>query len=259
MSKYVILSFDDGRSDTYINAVPIMDKYSIIATINVTTDFVLHPESNYSFKSADNKAMTIDQVLELYKKGYEIASHGNKHINDPDDVKESLDILHNWGVSNVYGFASPSSEVTENNYKDFAYLIDNGSLKYIRSGTQTRREGIFYAAITVFNRVFRSRKIFSFLNKRNLMNINQLPILLKTVAITRYTTVDQITSFLEKIHDNEIAILMFHSILTQSPQIKDSWYWLSKDFDKLCQWLSDQDTITVCDTKSLFYKNHEEF
>ena len=83
MSKKIVLSFDDGRLDTFENAIPIMDKYGIPATINITTDFILHPNKYCSFKSAGNKAMSVDQIQEIYKKGYEIASHGNEHLNNP--------------------------------------------------------------------------------------------------------------------------------------------------------------------------------
>ena len=38
--KYVVLSFDDGRRDFYVNAFPILMKYKLVATLNVITDYV---------------------------------------------------------------------------------------------------------------------------------------------------------------------------------------------------------------------------
>ena len=42
--KYVILSFDDGRRDTYLNAFPILKENDLTATLNVVSDFILHSE-----------------------------------------------------------------------------------------------------------------------------------------------------------------------------------------------------------------------
>ena len=33
--KYVVFSFDDGRKDFYTNALPILRKYNLLATVNV--------------------------------------------------------------------------------------------------------------------------------------------------------------------------------------------------------------------------------
>ena len=38
--KYVVLSFDDGCRDFYVNAFPILMKYKLVATLNVITDYV---------------------------------------------------------------------------------------------------------------------------------------------------------------------------------------------------------------------------
>ncbi len=38
--KYAVLSFDDGRADTYEKAYKILKKYGLTATINAVTDFI---------------------------------------------------------------------------------------------------------------------------------------------------------------------------------------------------------------------------
>ena len=40
--RYVILSFDDGRRDFFTNALPVLRKYQLKATLNVVSDFVGH-------------------------------------------------------------------------------------------------------------------------------------------------------------------------------------------------------------------------
>ena len=88
--KTVILSFDDSRKDFYTNVFPLLKKYQIKATLNVISDFVVHPEG-YSFPSGDDKAMTIDQVKECYDSELvEIACHGHTHLNTQKDVLDNI-------------------------------------------------------------------------------------------------------------------------------------------------------------------------
>ena len=39
-SKYLIITFDDGYKDNYLNAVPILSKNNVPATFYITTDFI---------------------------------------------------------------------------------------------------------------------------------------------------------------------------------------------------------------------------
>lgn len=59
--KFIALSFDDARSDTYEVAMTIMKKYGLTGTVNVISGFILHPE-DYHFESSP-RGMTPDQVL----------------------------------------------------------------------------------------------------------------------------------------------------------------------------------------------------
>ena len=234
MSKYVVLSFDDGRSDTYENAVPIMDRYGITATINITTDFISHPEKYGMFKSACNKSMSESQVLELYRKGYEIASHGNGHINDPEDVRESIKILHSWGIDKVYGFASPVSELDEKNVLPFINLIKDGTLSYIISGLQVQRQGFIYTWFYVLQQVFKSKYLFYRLNKKELKSTSGGNTFFFGISVSRYTTADQMVYLLSKMLENAVAIFIFHSILDDGSMGigVDKWYWTSKQFEE---------------------------
>ena len=72
--RYVNLSFDDGRSDTYEIAFPILKKYGLTATVNIVSDFVINPDKPY-FKSA-SQPMSQEQILEWQKMGHEIPRKG---------------------------------------------------------------------------------------------------------------------------------------------------------------------------------------
>lgn len=112
--KFVNLSFDDGRSDTYEVAFPIIKKYGLKATVNIISEYITNP-SKYHFGSAP-KAMNKEQILTWQKEGFEVASHGRTHSNTKEDVLDNINDLKSFGINvEKIGFASPSSELTSKN------------------------------------------------------------------------------------------------------------------------------------------------
>ena len=142
--KYALLSFDDGRADTYEKAYKILKKYGLTATINAVTDFIAHPERYSDFASGENKAMTAEQLIECQKNGIEIACHGATHQNTADDILRNIREFQNMGISTEgIGFASPNSYVTETTCDDVRALADKKIISYIRSGVRLERESFY--------------------------------------------------------------------------------------------------------------------
>lgn len=71
-AKPIVLTFDDGYSDNYDNALPILKKYKFTATFFVITQFVDDRRPGY---------MTWDQVEDLAINGMEVGSHSLDHID----------------------------------------------------------------------------------------------------------------------------------------------------------------------------------
>lgn len=67
--KPIMITFDDGYGDNYINAYPILKKYGFTATFFVITDFISH----------DPRFMTWEQVKEMHANGFTIGSHTVHH------------------------------------------------------------------------------------------------------------------------------------------------------------------------------------
>lgn len=67
--KSILITFDDGYEDNYINAFPILKKYNFKATVFVITGYV--DKSKYFLSSA--------QLKEMQKSGIDIESHTNLH------------------------------------------------------------------------------------------------------------------------------------------------------------------------------------
>ena len=251
--KKIVLSFDDGRLDTYTNAYRILNKYGMKCTVNVVTDFITNEENYACFNSARNKSMSVEQVCELEKNGIEIACHGHTHKNSKEDVLDNIEALGQMGIdTSVIGFASPRSEITEQNTCGVGELLEENTLLYVRSGIQVRREGLFYAFISYMERIAHSKHLFYFLNKRNIIIGKENAKILPSVAITKHTTVKQISYMIDKMQDGEAVILMFHSVLSKNEDGygADNWYFDMEKFEQLCE-LLNKPHICVSTTREL--------
>lgn len=250
--KYIVFSFDDGRADTYTVAMPIMQKYGLTATVNIISDYVLHPDK-YSFTTS-SKAMTAEQVLKWQEWG-EIASHGSTHKNTAEDIIRSLDELRSIGVHGNIGFASPESWLTDRNADSSGIyeLKRNGIISYLRSGIQIRREGVVYTALSIAELYTHSSLLYYFLNRQNIIHSGQEYRIFPSCAVKDYSTVRQLKKMVKKVADKDALIIMFHSVLEKGDPLygKDHYFWDATRFDQFCQWLCNQTDVRVITTMEL--------
>lgn len=71
-AKSVVLTFDDGYEDNYINAFPLLKKYGFTAMIFVITDFVDMQRPGY---------VSWDQLAEMHAAGIDVGSHSRDHAD----------------------------------------------------------------------------------------------------------------------------------------------------------------------------------
>lgn len=88
--KTVVITFDDGYKDNYLNAAPILHQYHIPASFFITSGYIgtekIFPWDEQS--SVSHPLMTWDEVRELAHMGFDIGGHT---VNHPDLAKISLD------------------------------------------------------------------------------------------------------------------------------------------------------------------------
>jgi len=101
--KPIILTFDDGSETTYMNALPIMQRYKFIGASYIVYNYMGTP--NY---------MNADQIRALYAAGWDIGSHGLSHMDltthptrQRDEIVESRRKLQALLGVPVLSFAYP--------------------------------------------------------------------------------------------------------------------------------------------------------
>ena len=76
---------------------------------------------------------------------------------------------------------------------------------------------------------------------------------MKSVAVLKCTTPEQLIYFMEKMKDNDAVIFMFHSIIDKNCPYytADKWCWDTARFEKLCAYLKKTGGIQTVTTKDL--------
>lgn len=74
ISDPLIVTFDDGYSDNFEKALPILEKYGVKATFFISSGYI-----SEEFEGA--KMMSAEQIRILEEKGHEIGSHTHRHMN----------------------------------------------------------------------------------------------------------------------------------------------------------------------------------
>lgn len=112
--KTVILTFDDGYKDNYLNAFPVLQKFNFPATIFISSGLI--GKEIKANKGTVLKILNQREIKELARSGLiEIGSHGHRHIKlssipeveVEDELKISKRNLEETAEREVRSFAYP--------------------------------------------------------------------------------------------------------------------------------------------------------
>jgi len=115
--RIAVLTFDDGYADNFTNALPILEKYNVPATLFIITNDIGKKSVVWAEAGEDLPAdiLSWEMARELGRRGWEIGSHAHEHIhfdlhNEPkqaEAVRNSIEeIEKNLGVVPI-SFAYP--------------------------------------------------------------------------------------------------------------------------------------------------------
>ena len=140
----IIITFDDGYESVYSFGFPILQKFNYKAVVFIPTDFINKQNDwDVQFGTKRFKHLSGQQLKQLNKAGFEIASHGRAHLPftamDESDLKLELQsskqqlesLTGNPVVSICYPFGRFNTEVIQT-AKNAGYKYGMASL-YFRS------------------------------------------------------------------------------------------------------------------------------
>lgn len=237
------LSFDDARADTFLYGYPILKKYQLPATFNITTGFV-----KGECRDIVNdwvKPMTISMVKELYADpAIEIAGHGYKHQNDIKDIQKGIDELCKiLGTDNLNegtnGFASPGSGLTSEVFQQMKHAENAHPISYVRLSLRNQSHQILKIISRKISRVIPAPFFYRYAYQDTLMDAAPNGVLY-SIPVLSSVTVNQLKAILyEAIKTKKACILMFHSIVEKG-NARDNWEYEVDKFDALCHFLKDK-------------------
>ncbi|GAA5100096.1 hypothetical protein GCM10023210_38220 [Chryseobacterium ginsengisoli] len=138
--KSIILTFDDGYKNNFDYLPPLLEKYSLKATIFIPTKFIQEGYKDYEL-------MTFEDIRNLNKKYFEIALHSHAHENFrdistnhiEDDLRNNMQILDNENITYSKILAYPYGKYSKNNPEksNVFNILKNLDLKYaVRIGNK---------------------------------------------------------------------------------------------------------------------------
>lgn len=241
--KYIALTFDDGRSDNYMIAKRIMDKYQFSGTVYITTGFIDGTWKENDILQSPTRPLTVEEIKSLHQSGWEIGMHGDKHKTQVDDMRVALNKLQSWGINNsCWGISVPNSVVEEVEVSRMLNSEYGNTIAYIRRGrkcdTTKMSNKVLYLLYSILTskwayRIFNAPNIYTY-GKVDKMNI-------PSIVVKSNDKPEMIMDFIKYVPDKSVVVLMFHSILEtgHARNCKDPWSWGEDQFEALCERMAE--------------------
>lgn len=243
--KHVALTFDDGRSDNCLTAKPIMDKYGFRGTVYITTGFIDGTWDGYAILGSPTRPLTIEEIKELKRGGWDIGLHGDKHKTELEDMRTALGKLKSWGIDNSRWSISVPNSDTSDEVVDALFKSDYGSeLAYVRRGRKCDTSRLINKVRYVIYSKLRSKRAYRAFNRENAFILgSQNKANIPCVVVKAGDDPRLIVDFVKRVPDESVIVLMLHSILESDHEMcgKDPWSWDAARLDKLCSELKSME------------------
>lgn len=244
--KHVAITFDDGRSDNYLLAKEIMDRYQFRGTVYVTTGFIDGTWKEKEVLKSPTRPLSVAEIKNLHEAGWEIGLHGDKHQLQVEDMRTALQKLQLWGIENpCWGVSAPNSKGEEAEIAAMLASEYGTQIAYIRRGrkcdTTKLKNRVLYAAYSLL----KAKWAYRHFNAENSFTPETLERSnLPSVVVKAKDRPEWIADFIRQLPDDSAVVLMLHSILPADHPVcgKDPWSWESGRFEKLCQELKSLTT-----------------
>lgn len=235
----VAITFDDGRSDNWLIAKPIMEKYDLCGTVYVTTGYIDGTWDDFEILTSPSRPLTKNEIIELEKAGWEIGLHGDKHRTQVDDMRIAYQKLKDWGVKEPgFGISLPDSLADEKEISRIMNSEYGDDILYIRRGRRCDTSRLLIRIYYVLYTLVRSKTAYRKFNFQNSFLGNEIDkTFIPSIVIKSNDRPNLIIDYLLRVPDGSVVVFMLHSVLEKNhPQNgKDPWSMSASDFETLCQ------------------------
>lgn len=256
MNKALIsFSFDDARGDNTVAFDNILVPRKICATLNVTTGYVdgTAPKEMLPY---EQPAMALDDIIRFEQKHkFEVALHGDKHLNTEEDIDASYNKITKWldhPEGHRIGFASPNSGLNLEKFKLSEKTLFKEKIDYVRTSFRIKKMKFLKVLFRKLARVWRLPIFYKWAYQDTIMK-ECTDRIIYSVPIMNDTTWKQVACLVrECIKKRGALTLMFHSIDEGS----SSWSWSPKNLIRLCDYIitlqKEGTQVDICTTRDIF-------
>lgn len=257
MGKGIVgLSFDDGRADNKKVAEYLLS-LKIPASFNITTGYV-DGTCPRNMVPSEKNAITIEDVCWLHEQEiFEVALHGDKHLNSIQDISSGRDKIISWlGTHSTakFGFASPGTGLDLSlldSEKDF--FLEK--ISYIRLALRIKSKYWMRTLARKASRLLHQPILYKIAYADTLMDQNEQRKLIYSVPVLEDITFQEVKALIDLCaKKKKILVLMFHSIETLHERI-DTWSWSEEKFRKLCSYLLElqkKEKISILNVRGIY-------
>ena len=153
--SWIVCTFDDGYKGLNDFALPTLSKYGFTATVFVCTSLI-GKDNKWNNKDAVlRQHLNMNELQNLHRHGWEIASHGVSHFNllkltDEEleyELRQSYDFLaKEWGevVTYAYPYGAYNAFIKScvGKYYKYAFSVTQGGTSLVADSLQIRRYSI---------------------------------------------------------------------------------------------------------------------
>lgn len=256
----ISLSFDDGRIDNYNILYPLLKKYNLPATLNITTGFV-RGEGRLK-RLAPTEPMNVDMVKEMFQDPLvEIASHGYYHLNTKEDIlKGQKELLKDLNVEMLTqygnGFASPGTDLNLDEYQEMKQELNASHLEYVRLSLRYLSYPILKTYLRKASRLLKWPFLYRLAYQDTLMSHVENGILY-SIPVLSSIKVSELKAIINEAESTgKVCILMFHSIV-EDEKLRDNWDYERTKFTDLCEFLvreRDEQRLDVVTSMDIYQR-----
>lgn len=233
----VSFSFDDGRGDNTPLADRVFLPMGLPMTLNITTGYVdgSCPPENLP---CDRAPMTRAEVQRLSASpGIEIAMHGDRHQNSPEDIRACRKKLGLWlelPEDRPLGFASPNSAIPVEELQAYAQAEPRDGIAYLRISQRILTHRLLRILCRRAARILHLPVFCRIAFHDTVMTAPEGRIMY-SVPVMRGVTARQLLAVVrDAVRRRGALVLMFHSVEPEPPA-QDNWSWSQEEMQRLCE------------------------